>query len=110
MRFAFVILSLAVIAAGVVRLRRDEVLTRHEIQRLQGRQLLQRRRLWDLDVRLGALTAVNAVTIRAEEMGLTLVAPHGWDYAPHGSAQATRTASSYVLQEGAWTHRAPDRR
>lgn len=93
MRILLFILLLTAVAGGLVKLRRDEVVARHEIQQLQTRLFLQRRRLWDLDVRLGTLTAVDAIRTRAEEMGLTLVPPGEQDIPrlwPNVLAQAPR--------------------
>ena len=75
MRFFFVIAALAVIAVGLVKLRTDEIRARSEAQRAQTRLIAQREALWAQEVRLGELGAVDAVRIRAEELGIALLAP-----------------------------------
>jgi cell division protein FtsL len=72
-RFAMVIVSLAAIAVSLVHIRRAEITARHDIQSLQLRQVEQRRRMWDQQVRLGQLTAPAQIRKRAEEMSLGLV-------------------------------------
>jgi hypothetical protein len=83
MRIAFVIVGLTVIAMGLVTLRRDEVTDRHEIQRLQGRLIAQRRDLSEQDCRLGELTALAAVRNRAQDMGISLIPPGQQDGGAH---------------------------
>jgi len=97
MRIAFSIVCLAAIGLTLVACRHEEVSTQHEIQRLQGRLVVQRRRLWDLDVRMGRLTSLQALDSRAETLHTRLLAPHqrmvgAWDevYAA-GSVEADRS-------------------
>ncbi len=76
MRFLFVIVALAVIAVGLVKLRTDEVRARAEGQRAQAKLIgRQRETLWSQDVRLGELGSVSAGHLRAQEFGIRLVAP-----------------------------------
>jgi hypothetical protein len=70
MRFALVIASLAAIAVGLIQIRRTELTTRHEIQRLASLEVTLRRRLWDQQMEIGCLTAPQAVRMRAEAMGI----------------------------------------
>ena len=73
MRFAMVIVSLAAIAVALVHIRRAEITARHEIQSLQLKQVDQRRRMWDQQIRLSQLTAPAQVRKRVDEMSLDLV-------------------------------------
>ena len=72
MRLAVVILAMAVIAIGLVQIRRSELAARHEIQLLKARDTELRRAVWDQQVRLGYLTAPSEVLRRADEMSLGL--------------------------------------
>ena len=72
LRLAIVIVSVTAIAVGLVHLRRTEIATRHQIQRLSAEQIRLRRALWDQQVRLGELTAPQRVQQRADEMALGL--------------------------------------
>ena len=75
MRMALIIVVLTAIAVGLVQFRREEVVLQHQIQQLQMELLHQRRENRALDVRLGRLTAVEALRTRAQEMGLALEGP-----------------------------------
>ena len=75
MRIVLVIVTLTAIAVGLVELRRQEVVYQHEIHTLAMELRSRRQESQALDVRLGALTAVQALRTRAQEMGLELEAP-----------------------------------
>jgi hypothetical protein len=75
MRLGLVILLLAGMAVALVHVRRAEVSTRHEIQRLRMRQVTLRRKLWDQQIRVGELTSPREVRKRVEQMKLKLVRP-----------------------------------
>lgn len=68
-----IILSLAVMAVGLVHLRRAELIARHEAQWLQLEQVKLRRQLWDQQMTLSTLVAPAEVRRRSEEMCLDLV-------------------------------------
>lgn len=92
MRVAFAIVCLTAIGLTVVVCRHAEVSAQHDIHRLQGRLADQRRQLWDLDVRMGQLTALHALEVRAEDMHTRLLEPHqrmagGWDDTFAGRSQ-----------------------
>lgn len=72
MRLALVIVSLAFIAVGLVHIRRCEIATRAEMQRIRTYEVTIRRRLWDQQVQLGYLTAPGRLLHRSEEMALPL--------------------------------------
>ena len=75
MRVGMVILALAAIGLGVVKIRKDEVVALREIQQFQTRLIEQRRTLQAQQVRLAELKAMDALRSRAEDMGLSLVLP-----------------------------------
>lgn len=75
MRMGLVILLLAGMAVALVHIRRAEVSTRHEIQRLRMGQVRLRRKLWDQQIRVGELTSPQEVRKRVERMKLKLVRP-----------------------------------
>lgn len=75
MRLAFVIMVLAAIAAGLVAIRKDEMLTSHEMRQLQGRLYDQRCDLWRQDSELADLRVPEAVRRRASQQGITLEEP-----------------------------------
>ncbi len=74
MRIAFIIIGLTAIAVGLVHIRRQEVVLRHEIQRMQSEHTTLRRELWDRQVRIGHLMAPRAVQQRSKTMALDLTA------------------------------------
>ncbi len=84
MRLGLVIAALAMVAVGLVQIRRAEIAARHEIQRLETQQISLRRTLWDQQIRLGYLTAPREVRRRAGQMALDLVEPD--DCPPNGIA------------------------
>ena len=73
MRLALIIILLAVIALGLVHIRRMESTARCEIHRLRLQQTMLRRRVWDQQVRLGYLTAPTEIRRRADVMALGLI-------------------------------------
>ena len=72
MRTAFIIIGLTAIAVGLVHIRRQEVATRHEIQRMQSEHTSLRREIWDRQVRIGHLMAPREIKQRSEIMALDL--------------------------------------
>lgn len=90
-----VILALAVVAVGLVHLRRAELIVRHDAQRLQLEQVKVRRQLWGQQITLSYLAAPAEVRRRSDQMCLDLVerdrsamnAPSG---APQRSAPTRR--------------------
>jgi hypothetical protein len=87
-RIAIVILSLAVMAVGLVHLRRAELIARHESQQLQLQQVKLRRQLWDQQIDLSYLATPAEVRRRSEEMCLDLVDKNGSAVnSPSGSLQ-----------------------
>ena len=70
MRMAFVIVSLAGIAAGLVSIRRAQVVVRYDTQMLRVRRLELRRQLWDQQVQLGRLTSPSQLRQRIQRMSL----------------------------------------
>lgn len=73
MRLLPIIVFLSAIAVGVVHIRRAEITSRHEIQRLQSRRVEVRRLLWDQQVQLSKRMAPAEIRRRADEMCLELV-------------------------------------
>jgi len=73
MRMGIVIIVLAAMGVGLVQIRRQEMTARHEIQSLRAAQVKIRRTLWEQQVRMGELTAPQAVRRRAAEMALGLI-------------------------------------
>ena len=99
MRVAFAIVCLAAIGLMLVVCRHAEVSTQHEIHRLQGRLVAQRRQLWDLDVRMGRLTSMQALEVRAEDMHTRLLEPHQridgpWDAVSAGPVEVDQPWSA----------------
>lgn len=75
MRIAFVILCMAVIGVYLVEFRQEEMKANYQARRLQTERLAQRRVLWDQDVRMGELKALERVQARAEDMNVSMLAP-----------------------------------
>ena len=79
MRLHLVIVALAAIAVGLVHIRRNEISANHRIQQLQVKQIYQRRKLYDEQVKLGKRIAPKKVRGQMEDLdiGLTgrVVAP-----------------------------------
>lgn len=73
MRIAFVMISVTVLAAMLVHLRREELAVRHQMHQTQARHAELRREIWDRQVRLGYLTTPRAIRQRAEALALDLV-------------------------------------
>ena len=69
---AFLIIGLTAIAVGLVHIRRQEIVLRHEIQRMQSEHTSLRREIWDRQVRLGHLMAPREIKQRSETMALDL--------------------------------------
>ncbi len=70
-----VIVMLTAIAVGMVELRRQEVVMRHEAQEWNAELHRQRQLAYGLDVRLGDLTSPQALLNRKQEMGIPMEAP-----------------------------------
>ena len=90
MRLGLVIVLLAGTAVALVHIRRAEIGDRHEIQRLQMRQVKLRRRLWDQQIRLGLFTTPEEIRRRIEEMKLRLVVPEAPEPVGAPSARSPR--------------------
>jgi cell division protein FtsL len=88
-RIALVIVVLTAIAVGLVELRRQEVVCQHEIHKLAMELRSRRQESQALDVRLGALTAVEALRTRAQEMGLSLEGPVSTPAGAHSATAET---------------------
>lgn len=74
MRIAFIIVSLAAIAIGVVRIRTAENVCRNQMLMLQNRYEVEiPRQLQRQAVELSYLTSTRQVQDRAEEMALQLI-------------------------------------
>ncbi len=98
MRIAFAIVGLTAVALGLVACRHEEIAAQHQIHRLQSRLLSQRSTLWDLDVRLGDLTAIDAVAARAQDFDLRMLRP---DLQPVGPAEEVLADRSVPIATGA---------
>ena len=72
MRLAFIIVCLTTIGIGLVHIRRQEVVLRHEVQSKQLRHVALRREIWDHQVRLGHMTTPRNIRHRAEILGLDI--------------------------------------
>jgi cell division protein FtsL len=72
MRLSLVIAALAVIAVGLVHIRRSETSVNHQIQQLQLEQIYLRRKLYDQQVTLGRLVSPSQVRERMEKLDLRL--------------------------------------
>jgi hypothetical protein len=72
MRIALIILGLTVIAVGLVHLRRQEVLVRHEIQRLESEHARTRREVWRREVELAKTFSPEEIRRRAKAMALEM--------------------------------------
>jgi len=68
LRIGVVILVLTAIAVTQVHIRRRQAAAAHQVQRLQGRQVVLRRRLWDQQVVLGRLGSPRRIARRVEEI------------------------------------------
>jgi hypothetical protein len=69
---AWVIVSLAVLAAGLVHLRRQESAVRYQLQQLPLRHMEARRAIWDRRVEFGHLTVPRSIRHRADVMDLEM--------------------------------------
>lgn len=72
MRRILLVVSLAVMAAMLVQVRRREICARHDIRRHQSQQVSLRRQLWDQQVQLSELTSPGRLRRTAEAMALGL--------------------------------------
>ena len=68
MRTAIEIIVLTVVAIGLVHTRRQDATVRHEIQRLQLKQISLRRTLWDQHAVLAGRTNRRRIEKRVEEI------------------------------------------
>jgi hypothetical protein len=85
MRMLLAILGLMIIALGLVHLRRQEAVARHQIQRLESRHADLRREIWDRQVRMGRLMTPEAVRGRTEAMDLEMTYDiPTWELTPQG--------------------------
>ena len=79
MRLAWMVLFLAVLAIGLIHIRRAEVSAQHEFQRLKAQEISLRREIWIEQVEFSRLTTPAETRRRASEMALRLVDKHhGW--------------------------------
>ena len=79
MRLAWVVLFLAVLAIGLIHIRRSEVAAQHEFQLLKAQQVKIRREIWAEQVEFSRLTTPAETHRRASGMALRLVDKHhGW--------------------------------
>jgi hypothetical protein len=67
-----VILGMAAIAVSLVGLRKQEVVARYEMRRLEARLVEQRSQLWRQEARLADLESLDAVRLRAQELRLSM--------------------------------------
>ncbi len=75
MRFAWIILAFAVIAAGMVHLRLERASVQADTFRLSARRHEVRRELWNQQIRLGELTSPREVNKRGYQLALELLPP-----------------------------------
>ncbi len=75
MRFAWIILAFAVIAAAMVHLRLERASVRADTFRLSARRHEIRRELWNQQIRLGELTSPREVNQRGHQLALELLPP-----------------------------------
>jgi hypothetical protein len=75
MRFAWIILAFAVIAAGMVHLRLERESVQADTLRLSARRHEVRRELWNQQIHLGELTSPRQVNQRGHQLALELLPP-----------------------------------
>ena len=75
MRFAWIILAVAAIAAAAAGFRLQQTRVRSDICNLEGRRLEVRRRLWSQQLRLGELTAPQNIRRLAEDWPIDVAGP-----------------------------------
>ena len=75
MRFAWIILAFAAIAAVMVHFRLEQASVRAETYRLSARRHEVRRTLWDQQIRLGELASPRQVNRRGRQLALELLPP-----------------------------------
>ena len=75
MRFAWIILAFAVIAAAMVHLRLERASVQADTFRLSARRHEVRRELWDQQIHLGELTSPRQVNQRGHQLALELLPP-----------------------------------
>ncbi len=86
MKLSIVIVCLAAIAVAVVHFRRERTRLRNEVHRLESRQIVLRRELWDQQVRLAWLIAPSELRRRAQDLALPMVdRAHPETLAPAGA-------------------------
>ena len=79
MRLVWLILFLAVLAIGLIHIRRAEVTAQHEIQRLKAQEVSLNRQIWIKQVEFARLTTPEQTQRRASGMAMNLVDKHhGW--------------------------------
>ena len=76
MRLAWVILFLAVLAVGLVHIRRTDVWAQHEIQRLDSQDVSLRRAIWLEQGEFYRRSSPMETDRRADQLGLRLLGRH----------------------------------
>ncbi len=76
MRTAIAIMVLTTVAIAMVHMRRQDARVRHEIQRLQLKQISLRRTLWDQHAVLAGRTNPRTIEKRVEEISSNRSARH----------------------------------
>ena len=77
MRAAWVIILVAVVGAGLAKVRTRQIAARAEMARLEAARLKVRRRLWDQQLRLGRLRRPRSIEYRCLDWALELRPPGG---------------------------------
>jgi hypothetical protein len=75
MRFVFIILFACLISTSLVYLRREQMLVRHDRQRIDTRHAELRREIWSRQVEIGHALTPAAIRDRSEAMALELTQP-----------------------------------
>ena len=79
MRLVWIIIFLAVLAIGLIHIRRAEVTAQHDIQRLKAQEVSLNRQIWIKQVEFARLTTPQQTQQRARDMAMNLVNKHhGW--------------------------------
>lgn len=75
MRFVFLIICACLISTSLVYIRREQLLVRHDRQRIDTRHAELRREIWSRQVDLGHGLTPAAIRDRSEAMALELTQP-----------------------------------
>ena len=98
LRFAWVIVLMAAIAAGVVWLRLEQNRVQAEMCRMEAQRMRVRRTLWEQQVRISQLSAPDELRRRGQAWALGLVEPGQLSAQERGTLARRGSPSSPIVR------------